>query len=61
MNTVPSAKASTVGSVPADAKGRSLGILLPSSARLNNNKMEELNLQSNAGQSLLFQHALSVI
>jgi hypothetical protein len=58
---VPSAKAGSVGRVTADAQGRSLGILLPAPTRLNNNRMEELNLQSNAGQSLLFRHALSVI
>ena len=57
----PSTNAGSVGRVPSDAQGRSLGILLPGSTRLSNNRMEELNLQSNAGQSLLFRHALSVI
>ena len=60
-----SAKVGTIGTIPAGTQGRSLGILLSGSSRLNsnlsNNRMEELNLQSNAGQNLLFQHALSVM
>ena len=49
------------GSASTDHRVASLNILLPSSNRHNNNKMEDLALESNVGQHLLFQHALSVI